>query len=153
VILLLVELLYIPGFGLIGILGILLMCAGLVLSLVGRFPSMHEISTALTWFGGSIIAAIVCSILILRFLPKRAFWGRLLLQTSETNQEGFRASPAEYEEMVGAKGIALTMLRPSGTGIFGEDRLTVVTEGDYIPKGHSIQIVAVEGNRVVVREI
>jgi membrane-bound serine protease (ClpP class) len=152
VVLLLIELLYIPGFGVVGVLGIGLMVTGLVLSFVGRFPSGQEILGALRLLGLSVITTIVASILILRSLPKRAFWGRILLQTAETTQEGFRASPAEPESMIGATGTALTLLRPAGTGIFGDHRLPVVTEGGYVPKGTAIKIVAVEGNRIVVRE-
>lgn len=153
VVLLVVEVLYIPGFGLVGILGVLLMGAGLVLSFVGRFPSGTEILAAIRYLGLSVLVTIVASILTLRALPKRAFWGRILLQSAETNAEGFRASSAEPEAMVGAEGTALTMLRPAGTGVFGERRLPVVTEGDYVAQGTPIRIVAVEGNRIVVRQV
>ena len=63
-----------------------------------------------------------------------------------------RLLPVEYEELVGASGVAATLLRPVGTGPFGNRRLNVVSDGEYIPKGTAIRIVRVKGNRIVVQQ-
>lgn len=150
--LLLVEILYIPGFGVVGLLGIVVMVASLFMSLIGRFPTSEDIGEALMMVSLSIIGTFIASIMILRTLPKVGAWNRLILHTEERVEKGFRASPVEYESMVGASGVALTVLRPAGTGLFDGKKVTVVSEGEYIPKGARIHVVAVEGNRVVVGE-
>ena len=151
-VLLLIEILYIPGFGMVGLLGLVLMMIGIFWSFLGHFPSAQDIEQTFVWVGVSIIATIVLSILILRTMPRTAFWNRLVLQREERVEEGFRSSPAEYEELAGASGVAVTLLRPVGTGLFGKRRLNVVSDGEYIPKGTAIRIVRVEGNRIVVEQ-
>jgi membrane-bound ClpP family serine protease len=64
--------------------------------------------------------------------------------------------PAETEEqraeaLVGKRGQAVTMLRPAGRAELDGEPLDVVTEGDFIAPGTPIEVLAVRGNRVVVR--
>ncbi len=56
-------------------------------------------------------------------------------------------------ELLNLTGTAFTTLRPSGTAIIDGKRIDVVTEGALIEKGTAIKVVAIEGLRVVVREI
>ncbi len=156
-IMLLIEVLYIPGFGLVGLAGIVSIMAGLFASLMGgveymTFWTMKEVSRAVTSMGLAFILSILVSILVLRSLPRISFWNKLILQAAEKTEEGFRSSPSEYEHLVGATGLALTMLRPAGTGTFSGRRLDVVSEGDYIEKHKVIKIIAVEGSKIVVRQ-
>jgi len=154
VILLVIELLYIPGFGLVGALGILCILGSLFLSLMGRVElwTIDEVSRGITQVGLAIIVSFILGIILLKTLPRVGAWNRLILQKEARTEEGFRSSPSEYEDLVGATGVALSLLRPAGTGQFGDKRIAVVTEATYIPKGAAIKVIAVEGNRVVVRE-
>jgi membrane-bound ClpP family serine protease len=56
-------------------------------------------------------------------------------------------------ELLHCTGVAITPLRPSGTGLISGKRVDVVTEGGLIDRGASIKVIAVEGARVVVREV
>ena len=56
-------------------------------------------------------------------------------------------------ELLHRTGVAITQLRPSGTAFINGKRVDVVTEGGLIEQGASIKVVAVEGLRVVVREV
>jgi membrane-bound serine protease (ClpP class) len=56
-------------------------------------------------------------------------------------------------ELLHCTGVAITPLRPSGTGLISGKRVDVVTEGSLIDRGASIKVIAVEGARVVVREV
>jgi NfeD-like C-terminal, partner-binding len=56
-------------------------------------------------------------------------------------------------ELLHRSGVAVTQLRPSGTAFINGKRVDVVTEGPLIDQGASLKVVAVEGIRVVVREI
>lgn len=51
------------------------------------------------------------------------------------------------------QGIALSQLRPAGTADFSGERLDVVTEGAFVTSGSRIKVIAVEGTRVIVRQV
>ena len=155
VVLILLEVLVIPGFGIAGVLGILLVLASFVLSLlphVGSF-SFDEILNAITLVGISFIFAFVLVIPIVKYVPKTKTFQKLILDTSEKTKEGFRSTPEAYEQFLGAEGVALSTLRPSGIGLFDGNRLNVVAEGDFIDPQDNIKIIKVEGYKVIVRKI
>jgi len=54
---------------------------------------------------------------------------------------------------VGQEGVALTVLRPAGTGEFAGRRLDIVTDGDFIERGTKIKIIRTEGRRIVVEPV
>ncbi len=60
-----------------------------------------------------------------------------------------RPTPA----LLGAIGIAVTTLRPAGKAQIGDDFLDVMAEGDYVQPGSRVQVIEIEGNRIVVKEI
>ena len=148
VILLAIEALVIPGFGVAGVLGI-----GVLAFAVFRIfqESWVFVLGYSGVFGGVLLAAL------LWFLPNSRFAARLRLHTrigrSSSDEES--VEPGRYREradLVGKSGVALTDLRPAGTARFGDDRVDVVTQGDFIPHGTTIKVLHVEGNRVTVRE-
>ena len=57
------------------------------------------------------------------------------------------------EKYMGAEGVSITHLRPAGIAKIGSRRMDVVSEGTYIDKDKKLKVIAVEGNRVVVREM
>ena len=63
------------------------------------------------------------------------------------------ASATRRPDLVGREGVALTDLRPSGTALFGEERVDAVSESEWIEEGTEIKVVSSEGYRVVVRPI
>lgn len=155
VVLILLEVLVIPGFGIAGVLGILLVLASFVLSLLPHVGSISfdEILNAITLVGLSFIFAFVLVIPVVKFVPKTKTFQKLILDTSETKQEGFRSTPEAYEQFLGAEGVALSILRPSGIGLFDGHRLNVVAEGEFIDPKEKIKIIKVEGYKVIVRKI
>jgi membrane-bound serine protease (ClpP class) len=83
-----------------------------------------------------------------KVFPNTPFGRRLILAgPRESPAAGSSAEPA----LVGRTGTAVTPLRPSGVASIDGRRQPVVSEGDHIVAGETIQVVAVEGNRVVVR--
>ncbi|HEV2146650.1 MAG TPA: NfeD family protein [Longimicrobiaceae bacterium] len=152
IILLLVEALVLPGFGVAGILGVLAMGGAVVLSLLGNFPSTGDVLVALNVVGASIIAVGVVGWLILKRLPDDRRAGRMILHGSTSREAGYLSAPVR-SELVGIEGVALTDLRPSGTGAFGEERIDVVSEGAYVAAGTPIRIVRAEGYRHVVSPV
>jgi len=153
--LLLLEAFVIPGFGIAGIAGILCILASFVLSLVGHIGRIDfpEILNAITLVGISVIFGFVLVLPVLKFLPKSKTFQKLILDTEEKTQEGFRSSPVEYEQYLGETGTALSTLRPAGIGIFGNKRLDIVADGEFIEKDSQVKVVKVEGYKILVRKI
>ena len=76
----------------------------------------------------------------------------LLLKGAGSRQEGFTTAPSR-PALVGRDGTAITDLRPSGTARIGEERVDVITEGEYVPQGSRVEVVRSEGYRHVVRKV
>jgi len=155
IVLILLEVLVIPGFGIAGILGILCVLASFVFSLLPRLESIsfEEILNAITLVGLSFIFGFVLVIPVIKFVPKTKVFQKLILDTSETRQEGFRSTPETYEQFLGTEGVTLSTLRPSGIGLFSGNRLNVVAEGEFIEQNEKVKIIRVEGYKIIVRKI
>ncbi|MEW6379793.1 MAG: NfeD family protein [bacterium] len=172
-VLLLLEILVIPGFGLTGILGLAALAAGFILSLVGRNPTSWELWSAVSHISIVMLIALIALALSVKFLAKSAAVQRLVLQT-RTGQGRQReaeqpktdtAAPEEARpalksdqepdrvQHLDQSGVALTNLRPAGKAAFGKKRLNVVSEGDFIDRGSAVRIVRVEGSRIMVQKI
>ena len=146
IILLAVEVLILPGFGVAGIAGIAALAAGVIVA----SPTAAQGLTSL------VIALVASAVLIgvsVKFLPTRKRWKKLVLGDSLTTEEGFNSSPVELKEFLGLEGVALTPLRPSGTVKIGNARVDVVTQGGFITSGTKVKVVKVEGTRVVVEQL
>ena len=99
-----------------------------------------------------LIAGIGMVILMKFFGKKLHMFNRLVLNDSMTTEEGY-VSNKNRIELIGKQGQSLTPLRPSGTIVIDQERLDVVTEGNYVDAGKTVEVVKVEGSRIVVREI
>lgn len=147
-----VEAFVLPGFGVAGILGIGLLGGAMVMALLGPGPSGPEIATSLAVLGASIVISAAVFFAWLRHLPNSQRWSGLLLRDSVHRGEGYLSAP-NRDDLVGIDGVALTDLRPSGTARVGNERLDVVTEGDWIRAGEPVTVVRSEGYRHVVRRL
>lgn len=147
-----VEIFAIPGFGIAGILGILALMVGFGMTLVGRVPSVSDISNAVFVLLGALGLAILGTVVLFKFVQRTPLWQRLNLPTRQKKKAGFAASEISVDR-VGKVGVALTDLRPSGTGMFNGERLDVISEGDYIDAQEGIEIVKDEGYRLIVRRL
>jgi membrane-bound serine protease (ClpP class) len=154
VVLLLLEIFVIPGFGIFGALGIFLMIASLFLGLISDFPLVDwdMIQMATIQLAGAFLLAIIVIFFLLKYLPKSKIWNNLVLQKNIDEQSGY-TSDKKLKELIGKKGKALTDLRPSGTAFIENSRIDVVTSGEYITKGTNISVISEEGSKVVVQKI
>ena len=152
--LILLEVFVVPGFGIAGISGILLIIASLFLALVGADPfiDMEAVSMAIIQLTVSLVLSIILVIVLAKFLPGTKIFKKFILSVEEKSEAGF-VSHTTSEDMVGMKGEALTDLRPSGTAEIAGKRVDVVTDSEFIEKGSKLEIVEVEGIRVVVKKI
>ena len=74
------------------------------------------------------------------------------ISATESNEEGYRSSE-DMQSFLGLTGVPTTVLRPTGMAEFDGVRLNVVSEGEFIQSGTRVQIVRVEGSRILVRTI
>jgi len=154
--LLLVEVIAIPGFGLVGLAGVGLMLGSLVITQLGDFQlwSVDEIAAVVVRLSASMIGAFVLSLMMLRSLPKMASFNRLVLETETRASEGYVSSSRDGDdEMVGKEGVTVSELRPAGIALIEERRTDVVTDGEFVAAGQAVRVVEARGNRVVVRPV
>lgn len=79
-------------------------------------------------------------------------WHGMVLRDQTTTAQGY-VSAIERGDLLGCQGIVKNELRPAGTAIFDGTPVDVVSEGDYIMKGAKVEVIGVNGNRVVVRSL
>lgn len=152
VLLLIIELVALPGFGLLGFAGAAAMGSGLFLSMVGSIPTVADFTRAGAVLFTSIFLAMISAWAVLRHLPRnqRLIRSGVLLMSSTGREAGF-VSATLRSELVGKEGTAITDLRPSGVALVGEERVDVVAESGWIEEGSPITVVSSEGYRQVVR--
>jgi len=145
------EIFFIPGFGIAGILGIIALMGGLGLSLIGSGATWDSMLSALGQVALSLLVAIIATLILLRYFPRLPFGKRLILETNLQAQEGYESSPAEDHRWLGKQGTAVSDLHPAGIARFNGERVDVVSDGTFIDAGQPIEVVRIDGNRVVVR--
>ncbi|AMV22298.1 NfeD family protein [Planctomyces sp. SH-PL14] len=159
---LLLEIFVIPGFGVFGVSGILLMLAAVIMAsqtFVGSVDPERDIIAAaktLTSLGGAVTAVIVAGVILSRFLPRIPVLSDIILAPPnvEALSEGPRLRPDVLDEaavLIGKTGKAVTMLRPAGKAEVDGRLLEVVSEGGFIAEGAPIEIIHASKQRVVVR--
>lgn len=136
---------FVPG-GILGLLGIILFSVGIFLTVDSTFQ-------AILYTGGLLITLGLLILLSFRFPQTRKFWERFSLSARQTKGAGYVAPKPSYENFLGKEGVAQSQLRPAGIADFNGERLDVVTEGGFISQGSKIKVIAVEGTRVIVREV
>ena len=85
----------------------------------------------------------------IKFLAKSP----VTLRTRLAKEDGVTSQSPEQEAFLGSKGRALSDLRPSGVALIDEERVDVVTRGEYIEKHSDIVVITVSGNQIVVKQI
>lgn len=152
-ILLVIEIFLLPGFGLFGALGIAALLGGLGLSLVGTGATWAVVLYALGQVIAAVLLAAVLALALLRVVPRLPFGRKLILDTALPAAVGYASQPESDSRWLGTRGTAASTLRPAGVAHFDHERVDVVTEGEYIEAGGAIEVIRVEGNRIVVRRL
>lgn len=136
----------IPGFGISGITGI--SCIVLSILLSSSSPVRAAIS-----FSIAVVMSIIVLTILMKFMPKSNLLDHIILKNEQTKDIGYVSHSIDKSALLGREGEALTLLRPAGTVLIGDEKIDVVSEGEYITKGSKVRVIAVEGNKVVVRKI
>jgi membrane-bound ClpP family serine protease len=156
-----VEIFVVPGFGIFGFGGGLLILASLVLASqtfviprnsyqLGQLPSSLMMVAAA---GGGAFAALV---VMRRYLPDAPVLKRLMLATPDEELKAdiaLREALADYSYLEGKRGETTTQLTPSGKARFGDEVIDVISDGEVIPQGSVVSVTEVRGNHVYVQRI
>jgi len=170
VLLLLLEIFVIPGFGVAGFLGILCLLAGIFGMLIKNPPEklpwpqtnpdwqlfINNLLGLLAGFAGFIVLAS----LLAKYLPRLQFFGRLILAPGAANRPGpmqiSMTAPHDIEPpplSPGETGRVISTLRPTGKAQFGNSIVDVVAESEFIEKNTEVRVTQIHGNRVVVKPV
>ena len=133
-----------PGFSVPGISAIICLVAG-VFILADSAMEAAVITIAVLALLGIMLAVI------LTLLSKGKLKSPIILEEEQRKAEGYISS-SDLKYLLGRQGIATTDLRPAGVGKFDDINFDVMSEGNYISKDAKIEIIKVEGSKLVVRE-
>lgn len=178
-ILVIIEIVFLPSFGLLGIGGLMMMFLGVVLAVVPTGSGFDGAGPG--WLPppemqGQLVASMFTTLLALlasgvgfyyitKHFGKIPGLNRLILSTEQPSGDGVgvdvtgRKIHVSGDEVlgggtaqVGMAGETTCDLRPSGTAKFGEQIIDVVSVGPFIAAGQPVKITEVHGNRIVVDE-
>ncbi|MHC4573789.1 MAG: NfeD family protein [Planctomycetota bacterium] len=170
VLLLMIEIFILPGFGIAGFLGILCILAGLFGMLIKNPPDrLPWPETSLDWqlflngvlgLGLGFVGFVFLAWAVTRHLPKLEFLSGLILVPSAAKQgtemEVSMTRPPENEAAgvsVEDLGEVVSTLRPAGRVKFADCIVDCVAEGEFLERGAQVKVIAIHGNRVVVKRV
>src|SRR5262249_33091159 len=142
------EIFVLPGFGVTGISGILLVLLSLALVTLEKKPETTQewldFGKTLSTFGLGLLGAIAAALLVAWYLPHIPYASRLVLKPPGEEAELAEGDAVEEARgpavqadalaLLGAIGVAVTPLRPAGMVRFGDAFVDVVAEGSYVPE-------------------
>lgn len=134
-----------PGFSVPGISGIICLVVG-IFALADSAMEAAIITIAVLALLGILLAVI------LGLLSRGRLKTPLILEEEQHSAEGYLSSN-DLKYLLGRQGRAMTDLRPSGIGRFDDISFDVMSEGNYISKDAKIEIIKVEGSKLVVRKM
>jgi membrane-bound serine protease (ClpP class) len=159
VVLMMVEIFAIPGFGVAGVAGIIAMVTGLTLSMVDNvvFEDPEFTGEGLGLLMKSLSLVLVAALLGLilslwttkKLLTTSAF-SNLSLKSEQQVDKGYIAVDTEQQSLVGEPGVAHTVLRPSGRVRVNDKIYDAMAEYGFIEKGETVKIVRYESGQVYV---
>ncbi len=144
VVLLIVEA-FMPGFGVPGISGIILLLAGVAMTWY-EYGAMVGLGTTVAVLA---LVGVAISVSLKSASSGRLSKSDLILNDTETPP----SENADMQLLVGKEGVVKNTLRPVGTAEFDCGKLHVTSDGEYVSEGQRVRIVRVEGTQIFVNKI
>lgn len=152
-----IEVFAIPGFGVAGIGGIILVVIGLTVAMIDNdiFRDVRpfawiEIVRPLVVVAASLFTGLVLSIVLSRRLITSPAFPGLALNSSLTQEEGYVGIDRHQKDMLGKEGVAVTVLRPSGKVQIDDEIFDAVALEGYINKGETVRVTKDEAGQIYV---
>jgi len=151
---LILEIFIIPGFGIFGLGGGILILIALILAsqtfvLPQNEDDLRQLRNSLMTVGGALIGLALFAVISRRLLPHSPLLSRLILPAQSQPVE--TAMLKDSPQLLGAVGKTLTNLRPSGKAVFAQELVDVIAEGEWISAGTTVEVTEVHGTRILVR--
>jgi len=139
--LIIVELVFIPGTTVVGLLG-------LVFAIVGVVISYSHFGNDIGFY--ILLSTLAATLLALFYSFRSGAWSKFSLKSSINSKvnEGIMASV-----QIGDEGITVSTLRPMGKAEFNSKTFEVKTSGNYIERGEKVKITQIESHQIVVEPI
>lgn len=136
--LIVVEIIFVPGTTIVGVLGFVLVAVGVFLGF--------------EYFGKSVgtvvlIAALAMALVTLVYTFRSRAWERFSLKSTSNSKVN------DSEEMnlkIMDEGVAMSSLKPVGKAEFNNKEFEVVTQGNYVSSGTEVRIVKIDGKKIIV---
>jgi len=161
VVCLMLEVFVLPGVGIFGLAGGLLVIVSLVLAsqtfvLPRNEYQMTQLRNSLLLLTTAGAGVVTLAVLINRFLPHAPMFNRMMLAPPTPEELSLiheREALARFDHLEGQEGKTTTPLLPSGKAQFGEELVDVIADGEVVERNQPVRVVEVRGNRVLVRKI
>ncbi len=144
-----------------GVVGVFLMLASLLWTMIDRypgetfFPTGRTLAIPLLNLLLALVAAAIVITLLARYLPRTSIYRRFALIASNPPGPSLVGVPREFVTPLalspGMQGVALSMLRPSGKARFADHIVDVITQGEFVPAETPVTVVQADGMRVIVK--
>lgn len=151
ILLIMLEIFVIPGFGIAGIGGTLLLLWGFFQMLIGKYPTPDDYNTAYWGLNIGIVTGIIGLILAFQFLTRSKIFQKIVPVKIQKKDEGYSVSKG-FENLIGKSGIAETDLRPSGKIEIDGAQYHARSRGDFISSGTDVTVNSVEENELIVQK-
>lgn len=157
VVCLLLEIFVLPGFGVFGLGGGLLILFSIILAsqtfVIPRNEyQLAELRHTLLGLVAVGVGTVVLALLLRRWFPSTPMASRMVLRppTADDASEAARRSASLFDHLLGREGLAHTPLVPGGKVAFDDELVDVIAQSGFIERGRRVRCVEVRGNRVVV---
>ena len=138
-----VEVTVVPGFNVVGVMGVL----GAAVGVVVAFAEFGPVGGV-----GTLAATLLAAGGMAYLIYDSGAWDRFVLSDSLRRDADEDAVEVESRSrLLGKTGTAVTPLRPGGVADLGGERVEVETEGAFVAAGSAVRVVALNRQRVLVR--
>ncbi len=158
IVLLAIEFFVIPGFGIFGIMGIILILGGLILGMLPNQNFNFDFVPAADLFAAllTVILAALASVgLVFWLTPKVNEWGAfstITLASTQQRSEGYTSS-FYSDNLKGKTGVVHSRLRPSGRIEIDGEIYDAYSRGEFLDQGEKIIVISTEGTSLRVKKL
>ncbi len=139
--LIIIEIIFVPGTTVIGVLGLICVIAGILYG-------FSEFGSPTGWVIAAAAAIISIAVIIVGL--KSGMWKRFALNQTIDSKVNDHVL---IEVKVGDEGVAMSALRPVGNAEFGDDKLEVTTLGELVDSDSKVKVTHIEGRVIYVKQL
>jgi membrane-bound ClpP family serine protease len=155
----LLELFVLPGSGIFGLGGGLMIIISLILAsqtfiVPHNEYQVRELRDSMLSLLAVAVGVGVLAMVMRRYLPHTPWFSNMMLEPpsdAELEDLAHREALVDFQHLLGHHGVATTQLTPSGKARFGNKLVDVIADSEVISRGTEVVVIEVHGNRVVVQ--